>query len=603
MLAFLIAERMKIIFINIRVEYNKMTKILQTITPIILAVLMFSLYYPTLARSVYTEDSAEFVAASHTLSVAHPSGYPTYLMTSKLFSVLPIFSSVVERINFASLFWTIAAVILLYYSLLKIFKSKLIGFSLSFLFAIAPMVWLQATYAEVYALNTFFFILLFWLYLYYNKNPSRKRMYLFIFGYGLSLTNHYLPLALSPLILGWVLYSFPLHNNFKLYPKLFGFWLIGLLPYLYIPIRARMEPAFNWFDGSAFNLLTFNIAYGHKISMHTVRYFADVWDQFLSSFGFLYIIVFMFGIALMLYYKHQLRTMVLASLALLSFGLVITLTNGNEYTEFAGWFYKNLYIPFLLVSLVPAGFALLWLSRSKYKLIFFYTALLAILIWPTMELGNRFLNNDRSEYVFLNNYSSYLLNSLPQDATLFTYHDNVVNDPLVFGLTYQRFVKNLRQDVTIYSLTSVLPPPDNFPVEEAVQHKDDYQKFYKQYIEQNFSNEKNIYSTFAWPNSDTFTSTSIGPAYALTPKGKERPLVQQTQYYAADNLYLPSVNNNFFNQATITKYYYDLAANMYATGNLKSGQWFLAQALEHDLQEYSTFYKNTVLLRKQFYGN
>ena len=81
-----------------------------------------------------------------------------------------------------------------------------------------------------------------------------------------------------------------------------------------------------------------------------------------------------------------------------------------------------------------------------------------------------------------------------------------------------------------------------------------------------------------------------------------KPSVLLSKYYSADNLYLPSTNNNFFNKAIIAKYYYDLAAMQYAKGRLKSGQWFLIQAIEHDPEEFSKFYQDTINIRNNIFS-
>ncbi|MDZ4221294.1 MAG: DUF2723 domain-containing protein, partial [Patescibacteria group bacterium] len=207
------------------------------LAPLALITILLSLYGATFSRQLYLEDSGEFVAASHTLSIAHPSGYPTYLMTSKLASLIPFLPTVAERINFASALWTIAGAVLLYHVLKHLFRSHLIGFSLALLFAISPMVWQQTTYAEVYSLNTFFFVVLLWSVQRYYKQKTNKQLYLFFFLYGLSLTNHFLPLSLAPLLLAWLLHERSLKKNIRLYAGLLLAWLAGLVPYLYIPIR------------------------------------------------------------------------------------------------------------------------------------------------------------------------------------------------------------------------------------------------------------------------------------------------------------------------------------------------------------------------------
>ncbi len=545
-----------------------------------LAVLLLALYGATFARSIYLEDSPEFVAASHTLSIPHPSGYPTYLVTTKIASLVPFLPTVAERINFVSALWTVAAVLLLYHVLAMLFKNRLIGFSLSLLFATGPMVWQQATYAEVYALNTFFFTLLLWSARYYYECKTDKRLYLFFFLYGLSLTNHFLPLALAPLLLVWLLKERPLTKRVPAYLKAGGAWLLGLVPYLYIPIRSSMDPAFSWFGGNAALILKYNIAYGWRVSGHTLSYLADVATQMTVNVGLLGSIAFIVGLGIMLYRRHPARYPLLGALALLSIGLVIVLTNGRPYDAFESQFYQTLYVPFLLVSLLPIGYLLQKMTQSKYKLIIFYTSVLAILIWPATDIGNRFLNNDRSEYVLMENYTAGLLESLPADATLYSHHDHIMNDSLVFGLAYQQYVAGLRNDVRIYSLTPVFPLPDDFPLGDD--RKQNYEPVLKQYLDERYEPEA-VSATFPRPQHGL-------PAAA--PKN-----------YAADNLYLPSVNDNLYHRSLLAKYFYDLAMRSYAKRNLESGQRFLIQAIGYDPDQFSDYYYQTLAMRSYYFKN
>ncbi|MBI2051065.1 MAG: DUF2723 domain-containing protein [Parcubacteria group bacterium] len=526
------------------------------------------------------EDSGEFVAASHTLSIPHPSGYPTYLLTAKLASLVPFLPTVVERVNFVSAIWTIAAAVLLYYALAGLFASRLIASSLALLFATSPMVWQQATYAEVYSLNTFFFVLLLWSGLCYVKRKTNKRLCLFFFVYGLSLTNHFLPLVLSPLIIIWLLKERPLTKSIVLYLKAFSAWLLGLVPYLYIPIRNQMDPAFSWFGGNAEKILTYNIAYGWRLNEHTLSYLADVAHQMNISFGMLGIAAFVAGIGVMVRYRHPARFWLLAVLALLSIGLVIVLTNGRPYAEFESQFYQTLYVPFLLMSLLPIGWLLQQLAQSTYRLIIFYTTLLAIMAWPAIDLGNRFLKNDRSDYVLMENYTRGLLESLPADGTLYSHHDHILNDTLVFGLAYQQYVAGVRDDVAIYSLTPVFPPPDDFPLGEN--RKQNYEPILKQYLDERYAPE-DVSATFPQPRDGI-------PATA-------------PENYAADNLYLPSVNDSLYHRSLVAKYYYDLAAYTYSRNNLPSGQRFLVQAIEYDPDQFSDYYYQTLAMRSYYFDN
>ncbi len=551
-----------------------------------------------MARSIYTEDSAEFITATYTLSVPHPSGYPLYLITSKILSYLPFFDTFVERMHFVSIFWTVLSVILLYYAFIRLFKQNSIAFSLAWLFATAPMVWLQATYAEVYSLNTFFFVLLLWLYLWYTEQPSKKRMHLILFVYGLSLTNHFLPLSLGPLFIGWLLKTYTIQKEWKTYVSLFCVWLLGLLPYLYIPIRARMHPAFVWFGGETTNILKYNIAYGHKISIETLQFITDVIYQFAHAYGWITFIVFLGGIIWMMYNHDTKRYGVLTALFLLSIGLLIALTNGREYTSFAGWFYQTLYVPFLLVCLIPIGYVLQQCSLSKYKLIIFYTPLLAILIWPATQLGDRFLQNDRSEYVFLNNYADNLLVNLPQHANLYAHSDLIVIDPIVFSLAYKQYVERARPDLTIYSLSPVFPAPPDFPTDVTPKKQNDYLSIMQQYLAQKQFLDEQVYTSFPWTD-DRLKSIGYGPVHTITHTATPHTFVP----YAADNLYLPATQQNFYTEVLFAKYYYDLAAMAYAKGAIKSGQWFMVQAISYDPEQLSSMYQATVALRTKILNN
>src|SRR6476646_10444046 len=70
------------------------------------------LYSSTLAPTVTLVDSGELIVAAHSLGVAHPPGFPLYVMLAHLVSLVPI-GSVAARVNFASaLFAALASAIL-----------------------------------------------------------------------------------------------------------------------------------------------------------------------------------------------------------------------------------------------------------------------------------------------------------------------------------------------------------------------------------------------------------------------------------------------------------------------------------------------------------
>src|SRR5689334_21181486 len=66
------------------------------------------LYTCTLAPTVTLVDSGELIVAARFLGVAHPPGFPLYLMLAHLFSLFPI-GNVAVRVNFASAFFAALA--------------------------------------------------------------------------------------------------------------------------------------------------------------------------------------------------------------------------------------------------------------------------------------------------------------------------------------------------------------------------------------------------------------------------------------------------------------------------------------------------------------
>ena len=59
-------------------------------------------------------DSGEMIAASFNLGIAHPPGYPLYILLGKLFSLLSPFDSVIYTYNLFSTLCFLAAIIVLY---------------------------------------------------------------------------------------------------------------------------------------------------------------------------------------------------------------------------------------------------------------------------------------------------------------------------------------------------------------------------------------------------------------------------------------------------------------------------------------------------------
>jgi hypothetical protein len=77
---------------------------------IAVALITFVVYLTTMSHSVDFIDAGELATVCHTLGIAHPTGYPLFALVGYVFSILPIASQVIVRMNImAALFTSLGA--------------------------------------------------------------------------------------------------------------------------------------------------------------------------------------------------------------------------------------------------------------------------------------------------------------------------------------------------------------------------------------------------------------------------------------------------------------------------------------------------------------
>lgn len=216
---------------------------------------------PTITQRHFGSDGAELTTAAYTLGIAHPSGYPTYLLLAKLFSLLAPWGDIALRVNLFSAFAGAGAAVLVYYTTHLLIEKALtrheIGrptaTSASFIaatsFAIAPLFWSQSIVAEVYSLNALLTTGIALLALVWSLQPDAgDRPFLAAaLLLGLGLGNH-LTVAFLAMPMGYLLWLRSDRLTRGLLSKAAGLLVLGLAVYLYLPIRASQNPPINWGD-------------------------------------------------------------------------------------------------------------------------------------------------------------------------------------------------------------------------------------------------------------------------------------------------------------------------------------------------------------------
>ncbi len=213
--------------------------------PATLGLTTFALYLRTLLPSVGQADTFEFQVIIPKLGIAHPTGYPLYVLLGKLFTLLPL-GNVAWRVNLASAVFAAAAVLVVYALLLRLTSRWLPAFLAALAFAFSAAFWSQAIAAEVYALHNLLAAAILWLLLNSPSRsptpsptsslpPARRWQAIFLLT-GLSFANHLTTVLLLPAVALGLLWERP-RLRLKDWLTAGGLLLLGLSVYLFIPLR------------------------------------------------------------------------------------------------------------------------------------------------------------------------------------------------------------------------------------------------------------------------------------------------------------------------------------------------------------------------------
>ncbi len=196
-------------------------------------------------------DGGDLIAAAATLGVAHPSGYPTYLLLAHVFQWLP-FGTLAARTNLLSAVCAAAAAGLVAGLVAQAYAGPrrfglVGGLVAGVAFGLSPLLWSQAVITEVHALHALFVAaILATMPLSGSPAPGSVRSHVLAGAIlGLALGNHLTTAVLLP---PWLILSAWSEGRFQ--PRRLGWRLAGLaaglLVYAYLPLRAAAHPPINW---------------------------------------------------------------------------------------------------------------------------------------------------------------------------------------------------------------------------------------------------------------------------------------------------------------------------------------------------------------------
>ncbi len=208
---------------------------------------------PGLSWANQSADGGDLITAAAVGGVAHPPGYPTYLLLVRVFHVLPV-GDLAFRSNVFSA-WCAVCTALLVVRMVETLAGKtnwptsVSAMLAAVAFGASPLFWSQAVVTEVYTLNTLFAAtLLHWS----IKHSGTGGLVVGWSGRvegllaGVALGNH---LTVGVLVVVWLVASgWAAERPVRVHVLVQrGAWVgVGLLVYLVLPLRAMGHPPVNW---------------------------------------------------------------------------------------------------------------------------------------------------------------------------------------------------------------------------------------------------------------------------------------------------------------------------------------------------------------------
>ncbi len=417
------------------------------------------IYTITLAPTVTSEDSGEFIAAAYTFGVAHPPGFPLWCIIAKLFCMIPS-SSPAWNVNLMSAIFGSLTAGLVYILCIQLSAKRLPAIGASLCLAFSRRFWSQAVIAEVYTLNTVLFCaMLICIFLWAQKKKD-KYLYLASLFFGLGLTNHYmLTLLVIPPIFFYIF-----QRDRKIYQKL---RLVGLcaliasaclLVYMYLPIAASGDPPMNWGNPSSWPSFVKHVTrtqyrtleLSAKVSGSTKLLFIGhflvlFWTQFTPYILLPFVFLGWIYLRNLPRERLLLTGMFLFNTFLLL--LILKFTFEGENISRVEEYYLSAYI---CAAIVIAG-GLSRLPKMFTSPAAKQAALAFSLVAPLFPLLTHWRNNNMSNYYLAYDYNHAILQSLEKDAIYFQ-----AGDYNAFPCIYLQAVEGLRPDVILADTTGRL---------------------------------------------------------------------------------------------------------------------------------------------------
>ena len=415
------------------------------------------LYLLTAARDIVAGDTPELITAAVTLGVAHPPGYPLFTMLGHVFSLLPL-GSIPFRVNLLSVLCDAFTVTIVFLTAFRLTRSHLASAGAALVLGLNPLFWSWSLVAEVFPLNNLLAAIIIYLLVIWQEEPDRIGLLAAAaFASGLALANHQTIVLLGPAVcfLLWQRRSLFLSKPHALLFSALAF-LLGLVPYLYVPWASEHQPPYNWGNvssyGDLFALIT-RQSYGAHHLVAEIYRGGSVVHRFLALFislGALLNLLLLLG--LIFAYRNRRWYFWFGLVAFLAAGpLFVAITNLNLAITPQALFVLERFFLFPMVIAGPLlAFGMLYVSEFiassaptlPARPVTLVSAGVGIVL--LVSLVTNYKRVDQSGNHVARNYAEDVFATLPPKSVLLA-----TGDGLSLPLLYLQIVEKKRPDLVL----------------------------------------------------------------------------------------------------------------------------------------------------------
>jgi hypothetical protein len=407
-------------------------------------------YLRTLLPGVSVGDWAEMQWIPAQLGIPHPTGYPLYVLLGKAFSLLP-FGSLAFRAELLSAVAAAAAAGTTVLIAARLGVRPVIAFAAGLSLAVTGELWLEATYSEMNGLHLLLMAAVIHRALVWRVERRDRDLQLGALLAGLSISNHLLALTVVPIVILFVLVDARsrLRERPILIAQAAGLVVLGLTPYLFLPIRGLFGPAaiygkFLTWQGVS-SLVT---GADLRSQMHftsaddLVKAWTDVPNvlaQFRDRSNLVFVVGGLIGAGIQAIRDRWLFAM-LGLIVVVNIFFFANYVGDLDHYLLVTWLVFATWLAIALEAIVG------WLERHVANASVARSAAILALVIPVAILGANWATYDESQNHVGEEFAQSVFAVLPRDAVLLTYWDALTN------LGYVHCIEGQRPDVAFRSL-------------------------------------------------------------------------------------------------------------------------------------------------------